>query len=74
MDPGCLVRSVGDLYCSSPIDGDAAEDEPRRVGAETVGIILAGPNAERKRQYHVQFLNNVVWWVNAGEIEPYNEW
>jgi len=74
MTPGCLVKSVGDLFSSSGIDGDAGDDDPRRVAAFTVGIILAGPSRERKKQYHVQFLNNVVWWVNAREIEPYTEW
>ena len=74
MMPGCLVKSVGDLLSSTPIDGDGGDEEPGRVAAYTVGIILAGPNPERQKQYHVQFLNNIVWWVNAREIEPYTEW
>jgi len=69
--PGCLVMCSKALYSSSPIDGDKGSET--RINPGTVGMILQGPNDERTAQYQVQFLNNIVWWVNAGEIEPYLE-
>tara|TARA_R110000744_G_scaffold256801_1_gene372317 strand:- start:231 stop:479 length:249 start_codon:yes stop_codon:yes gene_type:complete len=69
--PGKLVTSRTDLHSSSPIDGDAGEDNPNHVRCGTMGIILKAPTPERKAQYQVQFLKNIIWWVNASEIEPY---
>jgi hypothetical protein len=70
---GKLVQSCQDLYSTSPIDGDGGDDERGIVRCGTVGIILDGPTPERQRQYEVQFLKNIVWWVNASEIEPFLE-
>ena len=72
-EPGRLVTSRLDLYSAAPIDGDAGEDNPNRIPYGTVGVILKAPTEEREHQYQVQFLNNITWWVNAGEIEPYLE-
>lgn len=67
--PGRLVTSTKDIYNSSPIDGDAGNDS--FVARGTVGMIMQGPTDERRKQYLIQFLKNIVWWVNASEIEPY---
>jgi hypothetical protein len=67
--PGRLIKSTTDLYNSAPIDGDDGNDS--FVACGTVGMIVEGPTPERKGQYHIQFLKNIVWWVNASEIEPY---
>jgi len=69
--PGKLVQCVSDIYSSSPIDGDGGN----RINGGTVGLIITGPSPDLgfKNQYQVQFLNNIVWWVNANEIEPYYE-
>jgi len=67
--PGRLVMNTKDIYNSSPIDGDAGNDS--FVACGTVGMIIQGPTDERRRQYLIQFLKNIVWWVNATEIEPY---
>ena len=66
---GKLVTNTKDIYNSSPIDGDAGIDS--FVACGTVGMIMQGPTEERQGQYLVQFLKNVVWWMNAAEIEPY---
>jgi|TARA_R110000823_G_C15855171_1_gene492614 hypothetical protein len=67
--PGKLITSTKDIYNSSPIDGDAGNDS--FVACGTVGMIVQGPTEERRKQYLVQFVRNIVWWVNASEIEPY---
>ncbi len=43
------------------------------IAGGTVGVIISGPRPETGygHQYQVQFLNNVVWWVDPNEIEPY---
>lgn len=69
--PGKLVTSRVDIHSTTPIDGDAAEDNPSHIRPGTVGIILQLPTAERKYEYQVQFLNNIVWWVHHREIEPF---
>ena len=69
--PGRLVMSRKDLYSSTSVDGDNGNDEPSRVATGTVGMIIQGPNTERQAQYQVQFVKNIVWWVNTAEIEPY---
>ena len=60
-----------DLYSSAPIDGDGGNETGISHG--TVGMILQRPNSERSAQYQVQFLKNIVWWVNAAEIEPFSK-
>ena len=61
--PGNLVRAAQDIY-SSDVD-------PYLVELGSVGVILKGPTAERQRHFLVQFVNNVTWWVNGSEIEPW---
>ena len=68
-EPGCLVMCAKDLYSSSPIDGDGGNEN--RIPHGTVGMILRGPSEERSAQYQVQFLKDIVWWVNSAEIEPW---
>lgn len=58
-----------DIYSSTPIDGDGGKENAIPHG--TVGLILCGPVTERPGQYQVQFLKNIVWWVNGTEIEPF---
>jgi hypothetical protein len=67
--PGKLIISTRDIYNSAPIDGDAGNDS--LVACGTVGVIMKGPTDERREQYLIQFIKNVVWWVNAVEIEPW---
>jgi len=67
--PGNLVTCAKDLYSSTPIGGSGGSENQVVYG--TVGLIICGPNSERRAQYQVQFLNNVTWWVNHNEIEPY---
>jgi|7_EtaG_2_1085326.scaffolds.fasta_scaffold50491_4 hypothetical protein len=66
---GQLVASTTDIYSAPGIDGD----EGRRIAGGTVGLILSGPRPDMgfPSHYQVQFMENVVWWVMAGEIEPH---
>lgn len=68
-EPGCLVMCAEDLHSSSHIDTGGVNES--RIPHGTVGMILCGPNSERSGQYQVQFLKNIVWWVNRAEIEPF---
>jgi hypothetical protein len=68
--PGRLVTSTKDLFSTIPTDDpDTSDNQSVRSG--TLGMIMEGPNEERRGQYRIQFLKNVVWWVNGSEIEPY---
>ena len=60
--PGKLVIATKDLYSS---------EESYIVSEGTVGMIMNGPNDQYQKHYRVQFLNNIEWWVNLTEIEPY---
>ena len=66
--PGRLVQCIGDIYSSSPIDGDA---DNNRIDGGTIGIIVSGPKPGYEEHYQVQFLKNILWWVRHDEIEPY---
>ena len=66
--PGKLVKNIADIYSSVPIDGDNGTN---RIAGGTVGVILSGPKKGYPNHCQVQFLNNVVWWVEFNEIEPF---
>ena len=61
--PGNLVRAAQDIYSSS--------EDPYLVELGSVGVIIKGPTAKRQSHFLVQFVNNVTWWVNGSEIEPW---
>ena len=62
--PGKLVVTRNEIYSYDP---------HQAIAGGTVGLILSGPNPEKgyKRHLHVQFTNNITWWVNVDEVEPY---
>ena len=70
-EPGKLVRCRTNIYSSTPIEQLAGNHN--QIEGGTVGVIISGPRPETgfAHQYQVQFLNNVTWWVNPHEIEPY---
>tara|TARA_B100000131_G_C17996983_1_gene564931 strand:- start:645 stop:893 length:249 start_codon:yes stop_codon:yes gene_type:complete len=70
-EPGKLVRSRTTIYSSTPIE--QLVGTYNHIAGGTVGVIISGPRPETGygHQYQVQFLNNVVWWVDPNEIEPY---
>ena len=70
--PGNLIKNIADIYGASPIDGDL---DTNMIPGGTVGGIIAGPDKGKgyPRHCQVQFLNNIVWWVEYQEIEPYIE-
>ena len=68
--PGRLVKCRADIYSSSPIDGD---NYANHIPGGTVGLIICGPQPGYENHYQVQFLKNVLWWVNGSEIEPHLE-
>ena len=39
----------------------------------SIGIILQRPQAERPRQFLVQFVGGGSWWMHHNEIEPYTK-
>ncbi len=57
--PGKLVKTRKDLYSVDPHE---------RLEEGTVGLILERDHASQLR---IQFLNNMVWWVNMTEVEPH---
>jgi hypothetical protein len=69
--PGALVKTISNIYSSTPIDGLA---QGNQIAAGTVGVIVSGPQPELgfKNHYQVNFLNNIIWWVGSHEIQPYN--
>ena len=67
--PGSLVVSAKELFSAHHFDGD--NDADKTIPEGTVGLIVEGPNPERRRQYYVRFLRDMAWWVNDGEILPY---
>jgi hypothetical protein len=66
--PGKLVKSRKSIYSA----GGKPEEETR-IGEGAVGIILSGPRPTEGFHNHcqVQFVGNIIWWVNFNEIEPF---
>jgi len=61
--PGKLVQCRADIYSTDPTG---------KINGGTVGLILER-DPHDSRRLRVQFVNNIPWWVNANEIEPYIE-
>ena len=61
--PGKLVQCRADIYST---------DSTGKINGGTVGLILER-DPHDSRRLRVQFVNNIPWWVNANEIEPYIE-
>ncbi len=61
--PGRLVQCRAAIYSTDPTG---------KINGGTVGLVLERDRVKSRRLL-VQFVNNITWWVNAGEIEPYIE-
>jgi hypothetical protein len=61
--PGKLVQCRADIYSTDP-NG--------KINGGSVGLVLERDRVKSGRLL-VQFVNNITWWVNTSEIEPYIE-
>ena len=73
LSPGSLVVAARDIYTAA---GSATLPEynippENRITQGTAGIIICGPKKGYRHHYQVQFMKNVLWWVEANEIRPY---
>ena len=72
---GSLVKAVHPIHCVTDEDGvNFHGNQPLElktiVEQGTVGLIKKRPSEYRPRQFQVEFLGGVVWWVYGHEIEP----
>ena len=71
MMPGALVETAHEIH-TVPMGDPVYPDTPRAGGLPqgTAGIIVCRPIPERPRQFLVQFVGGVEWWVYHNEIKP----
>ena len=71
MMPGDLVETVHEIH-TVPM-GDPiypGGDSDRGLAPGTVGIIITRPSDSRPRQFLVQFVGGMEWWMYHNEIQP----
>lgn len=67
MNPGTMVQTSHEIHT---VPGDP-EENYASLPMHTVGIIIQRPNADRPRQFLVQFVGGRTYWMYGNEIEPY---
>ena len=70
---GCLVKAASPIHCVTDEDGinfHGGRSLQTVVDEGTVGLITQRPSDERPRQFQVEFLGGIVWWVYGHEIAP----
>jgi len=69
MIPGAMVETSHEIY-TLPREGEESYDDPV-MPAGTVGIIIQLPDTDRPRQYLVNFVGGLTYWMYTNEIQPY---
>jgi len=71
MMPGSLVETTNEIHTvpmGDPMYPGGNSD--RGLPQGTVGIIVCRPSAHRPRQFLVQFVGGMEWWMYHNEIKP----